>query len=245
MITEGDEESGGHIDYYMVKLKDRIGTPEVIFCLDSGTLDYEHMWITNSLRGYLGGLLTVDILTEGVHSGDASGVVPAAFRIANMVVNRLENFETGEINQKFKVDIPPNRYEETYNLVQSLGKNAIKDYPWYENTHAISENTLDLVLNRTWLPQLTVTGVSGLPEAATAGNVMLPQCSFKLSLRCPPTLDVKTKANELKELLTTNPPYCASVKFDSIQSGPGWNSPDHSAWLKNALKESAQIYFGK
>ena len=142
MITEGDEESGGHIDYYMVKLKEKIGNPEVIFCLDSGSLDYQHMWVTNSLRGYIGGLLTVDILTEGVHSGDASGVVPAAFRIANMVTNRLENFETGEINSQFKVDIAPNRQEESYNLVQSLGKNAVKDYPWYENTHAISENTL-------------------------------------------------------------------------------------------------------
>lgn len=63
MITEGDEESGsGHMPHYLQKLKDRIGTPEVTFCLDSGGSDYNRFWITNSLRGNLVGTLSVKIL---------------------------------------------------------------------------------------------------------------------------------------------------------------------------------------
>lgn len=92
----------------------------MIFCLDSGTIDYEHMWTTNSLRGFIAGLLKVKILNEGVHSGDASGIVPSAFRILNMVLGRLENVETGEINKQFTVSIPPNRYKESYDLVKVL-----------------------------------------------------------------------------------------------------------------------------
>ena len=89
MITEGDEESGNHVEHYIENLKDRIGQPEVIFCLDSGTIDYEHMWVTNSLRGYVMATLKVSVLEDGVHSGDASGVVPSAYRVINMLINRI------------------------------------------------------------------------------------------------------------------------------------------------------------
>lgn len=137
MITEGDEESGDHVEHYIAKYAERIGNPDVIFCLDSGSIDYEHMWLTNSLRGYLMANLRVQVLTEGVHSGDASGVVPAAYRIINMLINRIENNETGEIHHDFWEEVPPNRYEEAYNLVADFGPSVIKDYPWAENTHAV------------------------------------------------------------------------------------------------------------
>lgn len=143
------------------------------------------------------------------------------------------------------MDVPPVRYEEAFNLVKNLQGNAIKEYPYFENTHGVSEKELTLVLNRTWLPQLTITGVSGLPPAENAGNVMLPECAFKLSLRCPPTLDTKKKAEELTELLTSNPPYGATVSFENVQTGLGWNCPEYSEWLNSALKESAKEYFGK
>lgn len=54
MITEGDEESGSvHMRHYLPKLKERIGEPKIFYCLDSGTLDYDRLWLTNSLRGNL------------------------------------------------------------------------------------------------------------------------------------------------------------------------------------------------
>lgn len=126
----------------MEQLKERIGNPEVIFCLDSGTLDYEHLWTTSSLRGFIAGLLKVQVLTEGVHSGDASGVVPSSYRILNMLLARLENPLTGEINKKFQVEIPPNRYKEAYDLVKELKEQAVKEYPLYENTQKVSDNLL-------------------------------------------------------------------------------------------------------
>jgi acetylornithine deacetylase/succinyl-diaminopimelate desuccinylase-like protein len=112
MITEGDEESGsGHMGAYLDHLKTRIGKPEICFCLDSGTLDYETFWLTNSLRGMLSCVVRVDILEQGVHSGDASGVVPSSFRIMRQLIERLENVETGEVTSELYVDIPPNRYK--------------------------------------------------------------------------------------------------------------------------------------
>lgn len=98
MITEGDEESGSaHMAAYLDHLKGRIGKPEICFCLDSGTIDYETFWLTNSLRGMLSCVVRVDILENGVHSGDASGIVPSSFRIIRQLIDRLEDAETGNV----------------------------------------------------------------------------------------------------------------------------------------------------
>lgn len=190
MITEGDEESGGHIDYYIEALKERIGNPEIIFCLDSGAIDYERLWMTNSLRGNVAGILKVKNLSEGVHSGDSSGIVPNVMRIANLIVQRLENLQTGRIHDDFHVDIPANRYEESIKLSKIVGM-TINNYGMVEGSRPVSENPLELILNRAWRPQLVVTGITGLSPVKSAGNVMIPECSMRLSLRLPPTYDAK------------------------------------------------------
>lgn len=41
-IFEGDEESGStHLTDYIKKLSDRIGTVDLVFCLDSGCMNYD------------------------------------------------------------------------------------------------------------------------------------------------------------------------------------------------------------
>jgi acetylornithine deacetylase/succinyl-diaminopimelate desuccinylase-like protein len=114
MITEGDEESGDHIDHYIVALKDKIGDPGVFMCLDSATCDYDTFCLTTSLRGVVSCILTVEVTKEGVHSGDASGIVPSTFRILRQLLSRLEDENTGEVNSAFQSPIPPNRYKEIF-----------------------------------------------------------------------------------------------------------------------------------
>lgn len=112
MITEGDEESGSvHMAHYLEKLRKRIGEPLICFCLDSGTLTYDTFWLTNSLRGMMAVVVTVDVLEQGVHSGDASGIVPSSFRIMRQLIERLEDSETGMMTPKLQKDIPPQRYQ--------------------------------------------------------------------------------------------------------------------------------------
>ena len=82
MIFEADEESGSaHIDHYLAKLKERIGLVDIVFCLDSGCGNFDTLWVTTTLRGMVSTNITVEVLNEGVHSGDASGIVPSSFRI--------------------------------------------------------------------------------------------------------------------------------------------------------------------
>ena len=79
IMIEACEESGSYdLPFYVDHLMDRIGKPSLVVCLDSGCGDYDQLWLTTSLRGIAGGTLTVRVLTEGVHSGDASGIVPSS-----------------------------------------------------------------------------------------------------------------------------------------------------------------------
>ena len=98
VLIEASEESGSpDLPAYIEELADTIGTPSLVVCLDSGCIDYDRMWVTTSLRGMVMGRLTVDIVTEGLHSGDASGMVPSSFRIARRLLDRVEDAATGEL----------------------------------------------------------------------------------------------------------------------------------------------------
>lgn len=66
--------------------------------------------MTTSLRGALIFTLDVEVLTEGVHSGDASGIVPDSFRIVRELMNRIEDPKTGLVHPDFTVNIPGVRY---------------------------------------------------------------------------------------------------------------------------------------
>src|SRR5277367_4424034 len=98
ILIEACEESGSYdLPYYVDHLSGRLGNPSLVVCLDSGCGNYDQLWLTTSLRGSFAGALTVRVLDEGVHSGDASGVVPSSFRIFRQLRSRLEDETTGEI----------------------------------------------------------------------------------------------------------------------------------------------------
>ena len=101
ILIEASEESGSpdlpaHIDG-LQSGTDQLGDVDLVICLDSGCADYEHLWVTTSLRGVVGLTLDVQVLHEGVHSGSASGVVPSSFRIARSLLDRIEDAATGEM----------------------------------------------------------------------------------------------------------------------------------------------------
>ncbi len=62
------------------------------------------------------------MLREGVHSGDASGVVPSTFRICRMLLDRIENTQPGEVLLKqLYVDISSKRKEQAKQAAEALG----------------------------------------------------------------------------------------------------------------------------
>ena len=247
ILIEACEESGSYdLPFYVDHLKDRLGKPSLVICLDSGCGNYDQLWLTTSLRGLAGGNLRVEVLEEGVHSGSASGIVASSFRILRQVLSRLEDEKTGRIKPKdFYVKIPPQRVKQARALAKVLGRTIYSEFPFVKGMKPVSTNLVELVLNRAWRPQLAVTGVDGIPPLAQAGNVLRPQTAVKLSLRLPPTLDGKKAAAALKKLLEKNPPYGAKVTLETEKSGTGWNAPALSPWLEQAVGEASKRYFGK
>ncbi len=247
VMIEACEESGStDLPFYVDHLAERIGKPSLVICLDSGCGNYDQLWLTTSLRGLAGGNLRVDVLTEGVHSGDASGIVPSSFRVLRQLLSRLEDEVTGRIKpDAFYVEIPAERMEQARSAAETLDREVHSKFPWVDGMRPVTEERTELVLNRTWRPQLAVTGVDGLPPLDAAGNVLRPHTAVKLSLRLPPTLDSEPASTALKQLLESDPPNGAKVRFELEKSAGGWNAPPLSPWLEQAVAAASQTYFGR
>ncbi len=246
-LIECCEESGSNdLEYYVDLLAARIGTPGLVICLDSGCGNYEQLWSTASLRGVVMGTLTVQVLTEGVHSGDASGIVPSSFRIARQLLSRLEDPVTGEILPDWlKVEIPPHRVDEARRTAQVLGTSIYESFPFVPGMRPVTSDLAELMLNRTWRPTLSVTGQQGMPDVEQAGNVLRPRTTLKLSVRLPPTLDADRVVARLKTLLEQDPPYGAKVTFEGVDGASGWGAPKLAPWLGAAVNEASQAFFGR
>jgi acetylornithine deacetylase/succinyl-diaminopimelate desuccinylase-like protein len=215
IMIEACEESGSYdLPYYVDHLAERIGKPSLVVCLDSGCGNYDQLWLTTSLRGMTGGNLSVQVLEEGVHSGDASGIVASSFRILRQVISRLEDEGSGRIKpQELYVDIPAQRVEQARRTAQVLGDAIYSKFPFVAGMQPVEKDLTELVLNRTWRPALAITGLDGMPPLDSAGNVLRPSTAVKLSLRLPPTLEGNAAGERVKRLLEANPPYGAKVSF--------------------------------
>ena len=246
-LIECCEESGSYdLPDYLEALAPRIGTPALVVGLDSGCGNYDQLWGTTSLRGLVNGVLTVEVLTEGVHSGDASGVVASSFRIIRALLERVDAMDSGSVKfAGFHAPIPPERDEQAKRAAQVLGDSLWQKFPFVAEMRPMTGDLADLVLSRTWRPGLEITGADGLPAVANAGNVLRPRTSLLLSLRLPPTVRGDFAALELKTLLEANPPYGAKVSFDCSQAASGWHAPQTAKWLAVALEKASQKHYGR
>jgi acetylornithine deacetylase/succinyl-diaminopimelate desuccinylase-like protein len=252
ILIEACEESGSYdLPAYVDHLADRIGKPSLVVCLDSGCGNYEQLWCTTSLRGLAGGNFTVKVLEEGVHSGDASGIVPSSFRLLRQLLSRIEDADTGRILlDGLHVEVPAERAVQARKVADVLGTAVYDKFPFLPGMAPMFDPAKpgdlgELVLNRTWRPALSVTGVDGMPPLSSAGNVLRPHTSVKLSLRLPPTLDGKRAGDLLKDALLRDPPNGAKVTLDLEKASTGWNAPALAPWLEQAIDAASREFFGK
>ena len=247
VLIEFSEESGSpDLPHYMELCSEKFGTPDLVICLDSGAGDYNRFWTTTSLRGLIGVSMKVTVLSEGVHSGGASGHVPSSFRIARQLLSKLEDENTGEILlDNLHTNIPDYRRSETETFVSILGDEVVNEFPWKDGMKPSTNDKVEGVLRRTWKPALSIVGSDGLPAAANAGNVLRPYTTLQLSMRIPPTVDAQEAKSEIEKVLTDNIPYGATLELDFEEAAAGWNAPETSPWLMKAIEKASKEYFGE
>jgi acetylornithine deacetylase/succinyl-diaminopimelate desuccinylase-like protein len=245
LLETGEESGSPDLPIYLEHVAERLGQVSFVICLDSGGNDYERLWLTTSLRGLAQVHATVRVLDSAQHSGLASGVVPSSFRVLRQLLDRIEDVETGEIKlAELNVTIPDNRVAEARATVE-VAPGAIKStFPLAEGTRPVSDDELELMLNNTWRPTLSVIGASGFPEPANAGNVLRDSTTLALSFRLPPTADSAAALNAVEKALTTDVPYSATVELSGVEHAGGWNAPDAAPWLSAALEQVSKDVFG-
>ncbi len=247
VLIEACEESGSYdLPFYVDQLAGRIGTPSLVVCLDAECGNFDQLWCTTSLRGNLVGTLTIEGLTEGVHSGAGTGIAPSVFRIARTLLARVENDVTGDLMQdELYAPIPAARVAQARAAATVLGDQIAGKLPFVAGARPLTDAPVELVLNNTWRPTLAITGAAGLPALENAGNVLLPKLDLKLSFRLPPTTDAATAATTVKQCLEADPPYGVRIEFDVDSSLAGWDAPPVAPWLEQAMHDASRATFGR
>ncbi|MEU9201002.1 M20/M25/M40 family metallo-hydrolase [Streptomyces sp. NPDC048332] len=245
-VFETAEESGSpDLDHWLTELAPRIGPVDLLMCLDSGAGDYDRLWLVTSLRGHCGGRLDVQVLDEAAHSGDAGGVVPSSFRVLRILLDRVEDSATGSlVPSSFSVPTPPDRRAQAVQAGAVLGQGIADRFSWHGTTGPVTDDPVELLLNRAWRPSLSVTGAQGLPPIDRAGNVLRSRTDVKLSLRLPPTVSSAAAVRDLQSLLEADPPYGTRVRFtpDTVLAD-GWNAGEMRPWLHDALDRASRDHY--
>ena len=217
---------------------------DLVICLDSGVGSYDRIWTTVSLRGIFVFELHVSLMREGVHSGGYSGLVADSFRVSRMLLSRIENENDGSIkllplygntNETNNSNENDNTSDKHANIpkwvvskfgktVELLGKRGVCEAIPTLNSEIelMNSDLLELLLNKTWRPTLTITGCDGIPPIATAGNVLRPLTALKVSIRLPPHVNPNDAEKIVLKELSENIPYQAHVEIKNIHTSSAW-----------------------
>jgi len=245
LVLETEEESGSPnlIDLLNIA-KDYIGSPDYLFCLDSGAFDYNQLWLTSSLRGVTLCDLTVSAGKGGYHSGEVGGIVPETFRVVRDLLNRLDDPKTGKCMPELDTQMPEYARPEAKRMVALSGDEMVKKYKMEDGVEYCNQDNLEeMYLNNTWRANLSITGAGGLPDYARAGNVVRPSTSLRLSMRLPPNMDAQVAAKAVRAKLTTDVPHNCKVDIQGDHNGNGWCMKDPEPWFHDAINSASKNFY--
>ena len=245
ILIEACEESGSpDLPAHLASLieEGKIGRVSLVVCLDSGAAGYDTFYMTTSIRGMLMTKLTVQTLTEGVHSGAGGGICADSFRVIRQLLSAIEDENTGDMADEFQVTVPSDRLAQNALTSARLGASVFQGFPLATGV-PVTSDVAQLSLNRGWRASLTVTGMDGIPPCATGGNVLRPSTSVKLTIRLPPTYDHTKAFGILKEKMEAALPPTATMTLSPPVTAKGWNAPAMEPWLQAALEEATGRVF--
>lgn len=201
--------------------------------------------MTTTLRGMMAFNLKVSIVETAVHSGVSGGAIPETFRIANSLLDRLEDTETRRLPE-FEVEIPESFRKEAEDIANLVGEELVNQYKFLDGCRAINHDNLpEVYLNTNWRPSLAITGASNMPDTSVAGNVVRNSTTLRVSIRLPPGLDSQEALAKATKMLTEDPPFGAKVELLDAMGGDGWQMKDLSEKTLTVLEDASKNFYGK
>jgi acetylornithine deacetylase/succinyl-diaminopimelate desuccinylase-like protein len=182
-----------------------------------------------------------DVLTEGVHSGMAGGVVPSSFRILRKILSRIEDEATGDIllPPLLGRGIPDELRASLTASAQEFAENTL---PTVDGLRLVGPTTADQLIAKAWSAALEVTGMDGVPAVRDGGNVLRPFTTAKISLRLPPDVDAQVAADALISALATDEGAHITIDLEGVANG--WLAPPLDERNTSALERASQASFG-
>ena len=246
LIIETCEESGSFdLPPYLEELTDQLGDPDMVVVMDSGGPDYDHVWMTEALRGLVSGTLSVKVSHEGIHSGNSGGSIPSSFRIQRILLDRVEDSGSGRVLvPEMHADIPEEVREKAAALAGIVGNSIWEQFPTVDSLRQASETTEDMIVAMNWEPTLSIIGADGMPSVQVAGNVLRTNTDLKLSFRIPPGVDSEAAIASAKKILEEDPPYGAEVTFTPDSCADGFHAPPLEGAISDAIHDASMELTG-
>jgi acetylornithine deacetylase/succinyl-diaminopimelate desuccinylase-like protein len=244
LIETGEESGSPDLPLYLDELESVLGIPDLVIVLDTGGIDYDRLWVTESLRGIVAGTLSVKVSSVGVHSGHGSGVMPSSFRLARQLLSRIEDENTGEIKPEWlHIEITDKMKEQAKKIVD-MNSDSVDDFPLLEGVEKQVNDPLDIFLVMNLAPSLSIIGADGIPSIQDAGNVLRTNTDLKISIRTPPGVSADKVAEKVQKLLEKDPPNGAHVSAVMSEVADGFLSPELPDKLSEMLDKAGKKFYG-
>ena len=136
-------------------------------------------------------------------------------------------------------------YKNAAGVADSLGDELTSVLCWLPGMQPVTDDSVQLIINKTMKPTLTVIGAEGLPALKDSGNVIRPYTTLRLSVRIPPGVNAPQAQDAIIRELTRDPPYSATVEVTGDTPNGGWLMKDMDPELKRILNDGSMKYFGR
>ena len=249
VLIEGAEEStDSHLEYYFNKLISILGKNIIAFIpLDSFCSDYEHLWITNSLRGIIDFNINIETLQKNSNYGpEANGIIADNLFLVRKIYDGIIDSTNGEVKlEEFKVPNIPEQIEKEMDAeIKIVGDHYINDIPLYEGVSPLSKDIKELMILNRWKPTCNILGVDNCPQIKDNGFGINSGIKVKMSIRTPPGIDHIKAMEALKSCIEKNTYFGAKVTMDNIDVSSGCTMINLSNRTKTILNKASKEFFG-
>jgi acetylornithine deacetylase/succinyl-diaminopimelate desuccinylase-like protein len=237
MLVEGEEEVGSsNLQAFFEQYRQRIQSDVIVVC-DTENIDTGLPSITYSLRGIVAAVIEVQSAKLPVHSGMAGGALADSALALNVILSRLY-WKNGKLPVPHLYDkVRPMTAKERRALKKLPGDDA----KWREDLGVLpgvrfATQAKTHLYEQTWRKPAVTIIAQEASAIKGASNQVLPKAAAIVSCRIVPDQEPDEVFEQLKAVLTADPPWGVHVKVTPMPSVKWWMTDPNGPAFEAALK---------